>query len=222
MEHLKISIVYDNETASERFEKGWGFSCLVAGDEKILFDTGWDGNLLIRNLQKLGFTPDTIDKVVISHSHWDHAGGLSTLLNLNDHLTVYLPPSISKNLKREIGKRATTVEVKKGMRIGENCLTTGELGKTIKEQSLLVETREGLLVVTGCSHPGVEEILREARRYGNVCGILGGFHGFENLEAIKDLKLVVPCHCTKKKREIENYTFATRCGVGLELFLKKP
>lgn len=40
---MKLKILYDNE-AKPGFEKSWGFSCLVElKDEKLLFDTGWDG-----------------------------------------------------------------------------------------------------------------------------------------------------------------------------------
>ncbi|MBO8183684.1 MAG: MBL fold metallo-hydrolase [Archaeoglobus sp.] len=220
---MKLTVVYDNEKISPELETGWGFSCFIDTEERILFDTGWDGSLLLRNLQRLGIQPKSIDAVVLSHSHWDHAGGLSSLLlDVNDRLRVYVLPSFSKNLKREIGKRAEVIEVEKGMQIAKNCFTTGELGRSIKEQSMLLKTVHGILIVTGCSHPGVEEILREAEGYGNVYGIIGGFHDFRNLGVIKNLKLVVPCHCTTKKREIEEFDFAKKCGAGIELHFETP
>ncbi len=217
---MKLTIVYDNEKIVSDLETGWGFSCCVECKEKILFDTGWDGNILLRNLKRLGIQPESIDKIVISHNHWDHIGGLVDLLNVNDSLRVYIPPSFSSNLKREISRRAEMIEVIEGMEISDNCITTGELDKGIKEQSLLLKTEKGIVILTGCSHPGVEKIMNVAKKYDKVYGIVGGFHGFSNLKAIEGLKLIVPCHCTQKKREIWRFPSSLSCGVGRVLTLE--
>jgi len=52
----------------------WGFSALVEGENisRILFDTGANGNILLSNMEKLNIDPITIDKVFISHAHFDH------------------------------------------------------------------------------------------------------------------------------------------------------
>ena len=72
---MKITIVYDNN-AQEGLKCGWGFSCLIeTGTNNILFDTGWDGHLLLENMEKLGIDPQIIDTLVLSHQHWDHIGG---------------------------------------------------------------------------------------------------------------------------------------------------
>jgi len=73
---MKLKIAYDNK-AKPGFKEGWGFSCLIEmEDEKILFDTGWDGNILLSNMEKFGIRPAEIKRAIISHDHWDHAGGL--------------------------------------------------------------------------------------------------------------------------------------------------
>jgi 7,8-dihydropterin-6-yl-methyl-4-(beta-D-ribofuranosyl)aminobenzene 5'-phosphate synthase len=74
------------------------------------------------------------------------------------------------------------------------------------EQSLLVETPNGLIVMTGCTHPGILEIAREAKHYGDVYQVVGGLHLFDKsvLEVetiIAELKhlgvrKIAPCHCT--------------------------
>jgi len=75
MSTRQITIVYDNE-ANASLKSGWGFSCLIETEEKILFDTGDSGEKLIYNLRQLNIQPESIDAVVISHNHWDHTGGL--------------------------------------------------------------------------------------------------------------------------------------------------
>jgi len=76
---MRITIVYDNE-ACPGLKSDWGFSCLVEAGERILFDTGPTGEELIFNMERLGIKAQSISKVVISHNHWDHAGGLEKLL----------------------------------------------------------------------------------------------------------------------------------------------
>ena len=56
----------------------------------------------------------------------------------------------------------TLIEVGEAMAISQNILTTGELGSFIKEQSLTVKTNNGVTAIIGCSHPGLEHILRTA------------------------------------------------------------
>jgi len=97
--------------------------------------------------------------------------------------------------------------------------STGEL-KGI-EQSLVLMTDKGIVVLTGCSHPGVGEILHVASRFGKVSGIVGGLHGFHDFDRLRGLSLICPCHCTQYKSELR-YLFPEQyvaCGAGLELEL---
>lgn len=92
-------------------KKGWGFSCLIKlYDKKILFNTGWDGNLLFRNLSRFNIQLKEINVIVISHSHWDHIGGLPNFQKQNLH--VYILSSFSKYLKKEISSRYILHEIK--------------------------------------------------------------------------------------------------------------
>jgi len=92
---MRIAVIYDNE-ALLNLKSGWGFSCLVENEKKVLFDTGWDGTILLSNLKALGINPKDIDIVVLSHDHWDHIGGLAQLLDVNPDVDVYVPSSFSK------------------------------------------------------------------------------------------------------------------------------
>jgi len=76
-------------------------------------------------------------------------------------------------------------------------------------------------VVTGCSHPGVGNILKAASEFGGLYGIAGGFHGFHDFEIFDVLSLIYPCHCTQYKREIIKLfkDKALECGAGLVIEL---
>jgi len=181
---MKITIVYDNE-ADEGLKSGWGFSCLIEAKEKILFDTGDSGENLIYNLKQLNIQPESIAAVVISHNHWDHAGGLKKFTKLNNNAKVFRPKSFSK-----------PTEIFPGVH------STGALGKLIKEQSLVINTEKGNLVITGCAHPGLAKIIDKATQLGRIHGVLGGFHGFSKLEKLQGIKLIAPCHCTQQTQQI--------------------
>lgn len=48
------------------------------GSELVLFDTGLSGAGTVAAIEAAGYTADQVDKVVITHMHGDHIGGLST------------------------------------------------------------------------------------------------------------------------------------------------
>ena len=214
---MKMTIVYDNEVFDKRLVSGWGLSCFLQMDKNdILFDTGWDGNTLLSNMQVLNINPKKIEKVVLSHEHWDHIGGLTNLLNVNQNLEVYVPKSFGKRLKEEIANRANLVEVSEPYEITEECISTGELGSQIKEQSIMIKTKKGLIVITGCAHPRLNVILNTAKEFDKIYGVIGGFHGFKEYDLLSEIPLIAPCHCTFHKQEIAmHYPEACDiCGAG--------
>ena len=109
------------------------------------------------------------------------------------------------------------VPVSQPLQISEGVFSTGDL-KGI-EQSLAVKTAGGVLVVTGCSHPGVGPILEAAAGQGAVCGIVGGLHGFRDFSQMEGLALICPCHCTQYKEDLARRfpRQHVRCGAGLRL-----
>lgn len=222
---MKITIIYDNEIAKDikELKAGWGFSCFIQTKEKnILFDAGWDGDMLVSNMQILGIDLQEIDSIILSHSHWDHCGGLARLLNLNTNLETYIPQSFSKQQKEEIKKRSNTYEISKSREIYPKVYTTGEIegsfikDKTkilIKEQSLIISTIQGFVVITGCAHSGIDKILNLANKLGKIYALIGGFHDFEEYDLLKDISVIVPVHCTKNKKKIISL-FSKNCSEG--------
>jgi len=199
---MELKILYDN-SARDGFKAAWGFSCLIEGEEKILFDAGWDGKMLYYNMKKFGVEPESIDKIVISHDHWDHAGGIPYILNKTRDTEIFVLKSFSDKLKKEISRKAKLHEVTGFKEISNKIHTTGELGTGILEQSIFIETKKGMVVITGCAHPGVDNILDFVKNYGEIYWVIGGFHGFSNLEYLKDIPILSPCHCTTHLNEIK-------------------
>ncbi len=79
---MNVTVLYENHSG---FKKGLlgahGFSALVEHDGiRVLVDTGTEGGILLRNMEQLGITPDSIDYVFLTHGHYDHTGGLKALL----------------------------------------------------------------------------------------------------------------------------------------------
>ncbi|MEN4017962.1 MAG: MBL fold metallo-hydrolase [Methanobacterium sp.] len=216
---MNLQILYDN-IAGNGFKEGWGFSCFIkTSKENILFDTGWDGNILLHNMKTAGINPEIIDKVVISHSDWDHIGGLNHILKYGNKPEVYVPESISINLKNEIKRYTEVVEISKSRKICENVWTTGELGEKIKEQSLIIKTEKGNVILTGCTHPGLESITEKSRGFGEIYTVIGGFHD-SDIDILGEIPMVVPCHCTEKIEEIKKTMTESykECFTGFSIY----
>ena len=192
--HLTITIIYDNEAWIQGLQADWGFSCLVqAYGRKILFDTGARGDILFANMKKLNIDPGEIDEVFISHGHWDHIGGLADLFRMNP-VRIIIPASLAGL------EGMPVVRVSEPLQIHDNFFSTGELVND--EQSLIVKGEENLVVIAGCSHPGVKHILLAASQFGRVGTLIGGLHGFKDFDLIKNLDRICPTHCTRYKSEI--------------------
>jgi len=198
---MRVIIIYDNTVYKKGLKADWGFSCLVELPQpvgkRILFDTGTNGKILLSNMKKLNIEPASIDEVFISHAHFDHTGGLSAFLNLNNNVIVYAPVSF-----RGVHGVKELIHVSKSLKIHENVFSTGELQSI--EQSLVIKTEKGTVIIVGCSHPGIENILEAASQFGNPYALIGGFHGFNKFYLIEDLEIICPTHCTQHIDEIKS------------------
>lgn len=218
-----ITIVYDNNAGGKGLDADWGFGCVVSGFAKtVLFDTGERGGILLGNMEKLGVEPGEIDCVVLSHAHSDHAGGLADFLRKNSRVAVFLPAAFPANIKNRVQKAgATMVETEGAREVCPGVFTTGVLGDDIKEQGIYLETAEGIVVITGCAHPGIVNMTRAAKDASgkDVHAVFGGFHmgGFKSgeisavIDGLKALgaKRPGPCHCSgDRTRKMMRKAFA--------------
>ena len=207
---LQITVLFDNLSYSEQLDSAWGFSCLLEGGPQVLlFDTGSDGHILLSNMKRMGIEPGKIEAVFLSHFHGDHTGGLDAFLQTNPRVTVYLPASFPPSFQESITARGSRFKMlDKPEKLFDQVYTTGEVGARTKEQSLVVDTPRGLVIVTGCAHPGIVGIVRQAknRLQKEVYLVMGGFHlagqPAEEVQRVAEelqklgVKKVAPSHCT--------------------------
>jgi len=209
---FELTILYDNMPKQPGFETAWGFSCLIRGAEQtILFDTGGDGAVLLRNMQRANVDPNEFDIAALSHQHWDHVGGLYHILNARQrHLALYVPASFSTHFKQDAQRYDIELtNVSEPIRLAEDVMSTGDLLSAIREQALLLETKRGVVIVTGCAHPGILKIIETAREllpHTPILLVLGGFHLMNDSEADIEravarfrklgVEYVAPTHCS--------------------------
>jgi len=204
LSNITIIDVYDNIEFNPKFKTGFGFACVIKlKNNTILFDTGGDPETLLTNLELAEIKPEDIMIIVLSHIHGDHTGGLLGFLEKNSNVKVYIPSSFPSSFKEEIKARgARVVDVSNSVKIIEGIYSTGELGTWIKEQSLVINSDKGLIVITGCAHPGVVNIVKKIKTQfkKDVYLVMGGFHhpSIKVVEEFRKLgvKKVAPSHCT--------------------------
>jgi 7,8-dihydropterin-6-yl-methyl-4-(beta-D-ribofuranosyl)aminobenzene 5'-phosphate synthase len=205
-----ISILYDNRRAEPGVIPAWGFSCLISFSEgDILFDTGGDPSILGHNMEAMHVHSKDIGHIILSHEHGDHTGGLSGLLGASPAPTLYFPQSFPRRFREAVRYTgANGVAINGFTEIRPAVYTTGELGRGLKEQSLILRTVEGLIIITGCAHPGIVEITEAVvrRLEERVYLLMGGFHLMgkspaaltdiaHGLDAL-NVERISPCHCS--------------------------
>lgn len=202
---IVIISVFDNYMVNPDLETAWGFGSIIkTPTENILFDTGGDAGILLSNMQKMGVDPGSIDKVIISHVHGDHVGGLAGFLEKNNHVTVFIPASFPNSIKDMIiDKGAKYIEVSEAKKITDFIYSTGELNRLMEEQSLIIDSKKGLIVITGCAHPGIVNIVEKSKKLmgkDSVYLVTGGFHHppMTVIKKFRELGVqkVSPSHCT--------------------------
>jgi len=236
----RLTILYDNNPYDYRLKSSWGFSCLIELEGKtVLFDTGGDGEILLYNMRVLNRDPKTIDMIVLSHIHGDHTGGLWSLLQEKSTLKVYIPDSFPQEFEQRVKKYGVeVVRVDASLEIDRGIYSTGEMDHGIKEQSLIINTSKGMILITGCAHPGIIEIIKQAKTVArkDIYMVIGGWHlssvGEREIKGIIEaflrmgIQKVAPCHCTGdralamfKNEYGENFI---KAGVGRIINIEKP
>jgi 7,8-dihydropterin-6-yl-methyl-4-(beta-D-ribofuranosyl)aminobenzene 5'-phosphate synthase len=232
----RLTILFDNEPGLPGLTSLWGFAALIrVGGRTILFDTGSNGRVLLKNMAALGLAADPLDLLFLSHIHWDHIGGWDSILELNPRATVVVHEGFSKHLIRDLrGLCGELIVVGADPRpLDQGLFSTGMLDSNPPEQALVIDTGEATAAISGCAHPGMEQIVgRGAGILGkSVDWVIGGFHLMDadpvrieqSVRALKALGVigVVPTHCTGDAGKAAfRRAFGSACldgGVGREI-----
>jgi 7,8-dihydropterin-6-yl-methyl-4-(beta-D-ribofuranosyl)aminobenzene 5'-phosphate synthase len=234
-----ITTVMDNYSLDANLQTEWGFSAAVTTPTgSTLFDTGPNGEALLANMQKLGLDPDQFQAVLISHDDDDHTIGLKAFLQANPNVDVFLAreapygAAFAKAAGAKYHNVTEPEDVAKGIR------TTGPIDKqSQQEHALVLDTANGLIVMTGCAHPGIIPIIEKVRSLNPgkpIALVMGGFHLFRTADTKVDsivqefrrlnVQKVAPSHCSgnyARKRFKETYG-ADYIESGVGLVLKYP
>ena len=248
---MKITILSENTTHDERLECEHGLSVLVQMQNAlVLFDTGC-GGMFIRNAQKLGVDLSQVTHVILSHGHYDHAGGIPDFLSINKTASVYmrkesLLPAFTIRAAEEteyIGVPQELADCNRlvfsydGMTIAPGITLYSDfmLSEPIPGTNRgLMKTQQGQLMpddfiheqaasfihggksllLTGCSHHGIINIMKDyhqkTSKYPDF--VLGGFHLHSHTHGKAEDQLIqhtaeylagtpstyLTCHCTGK------------------------
>ncbi len=265
---MKLKVLEDNNTFLDMYylaEPGVSYY-IEDGNEKILFDTGYS-SVVLENARKMSIDLTEIDKLVISHGHDDHTGGLRYFFEEKRNIELIAHPEcfnykedetglyIGSPLSKEELSKKCKLNLSKGpVQISEHITFLGEIpisnnfetrysiGKcivdaekvddtVIDDSAIVYKSDKGLFVITGCSHSGICNILKYAKKVCNdnrIYGVIGGFHLLDINERLNqtidylkenDIKLLYPCHCVSLKAKIEmaKRLNINEVGVGLEI-----
>jgi len=236
---MQIKVLFDSNAVDKRFSIGWGVSFLTG--EGVLFDTGEKGEILLHNMEQMNVSVRDLKIVVLSHDHWDHTGGLWSLLEQNREIKVYALPNFSSEFKGKVmSAGAELIEAGRFTQIAEDIYTTGEIAgeygdEYMAEQSLVIKSEKGLVILTGCAHPGITTILEKVREnlIEDIHLVMGGFHLMKTdrrligliVDRFRKFKVAraAPTHCSGKeavelfRKEYQDDFVSVKAGMTIEV-----
>ena len=143
---LRITTLSENTAGMGEFLAEWGLSILIETDKvNILLDTGTSTSVC-HNADTLGIDLSKIDKIVLSHGHYDHTGGLRQVLGrMKKEIEIIAHPDIwTTKYSRRKGQADRYIGIPfqredleslgarfnlttKPVKITDNVMTTGEI-----------------------------------------------------------------------------------------------
>lgn len=194
VDQLTIVPLVERLAPSSQLRREPGVSYLLqAGETTLLFDAGLNlrgqpRSALVDNADALGVDLRRLDGIVISHLHVDHVGGLRSQRRRTFALSG--EPLEPKGLPAYVPTPMTHARADVVLTRGPRVVAAGVavlpplphmmfwLGP-VAEQAVVINVRGfGLVLVSGCGHPGIERMLAVAERVLDVPikGVVGGLH----------------------------------------------
>jgi len=205
VKNLKLLVLNDNKRG-KGLKNDWGWSVVAITEKwKLIFDADTKGEIIKYNSEKMGINLKNLDFAVLSHYHMDHYGGFEYVGKVARDLRVYVPLNVLPFIK-EWGFEG--IAVREGKEIEEDVWSSGPIGP-IGEQAIGIKLDSlGIIVIVGCSHPGVDILANRIRELTGeeIYLVIGGFHlpsraTIDNLAKIT--RYIAPAHCTGM--DAENY-----------------
>lgn len=203
----------DDKTSRKKLVAKHSLSILVKKDLGLyLFGMGIDPSVLEHNTKELGISLDTVDYVIVSHEHVPHYGGYRHLSTEAPFTEVLIPYGTGESLGRLFARNGLRPrEVTVWTRVSEGVYVSKPFYGPPYEHFMIFEHEKGLVVLSGCMHPGVKALssISEFFRKG-IYAVIGGFHlvnapstiiesYIEYLVDVAKPELIVPLHCSNNK-----------------------
>lgn len=210
-----ITLIEDTPGNNEcDFEHGLALY-IETKQHKLLVDTGATGKFT-ENAIKLGVDLRKIDTVIISHGHYDHAGGVPAFCEINNHAQIYMQKNAIEEcyykdryigINNKIKNLSQLKAINGSYQIDDNLYLLSDVsaetknGKFLRkvdgkiteddfshEQSPVICTKRGNVLISGCAHCGILNILAAyKRKFANEpMAVISGFHMFKTCEYTKE------------------------------------
>src|SRR6266700_3199350 len=193
-------------------EHGYSLLLTVQRDgrtESVLYDAGLGRNTVLHNMDVLDLRSNDLRAVILSHGHADHHGGREGVTIVEERG----PSLLLDGMVLVTGQVERVTDFEKGFPLQQARTNGGWEPDTWiwDDQAVVCHLKDkGLVVLSGCSHAGVINVLRHAQRLTGIDTIyafVGGLHLtggiFEPIipRTISELAaigptVVVPGHCT--------------------------
>ncbi len=228
---MKIISLVENTTRRKDLRVSHGLSLYLEHEGHcVLFDCGSNEDYLY-NANRLGVDLRRVEAVVLSHNHYDHACGMFSFpfacktyvgetffcdryTKVNEHIRTYTASGLQESdldccvvddyLKIMPG--VFVVGGFKGERYDLRYIRNGSVDHFEDEIALVVKSSKGLVVLVGCSHCGVLNIVQKVRDLFEepIYALLGGAHLkhvsdeelCDTIARLQDIEVLGLCHCS--------------------------